>query len=354
MTQKQIYRDYELTLTNSNNNNTLVVNNDNVNGDGLRINFNINMIPVQNQSKSASGAFCTFELSVINLSPTRQKEINDGDYNQLSLNVGYRDRAQGGTRNTQPVLIKSDIYNAYSFRSPDASIVSTFIGISNQRILSQTIDEKDLTKYSKSYTDDIQIKRKVMFLDFVNKYLSDSQLRIEEKNLSGFDEKYNVYDPDVGFTFRPNTSVETALFEIAGDRIWYIDNLNVLYVLPVPTTEKDKQPEFSPSQEIFIEQNTGLLDVPIISPSKSISAKTLLNPAIRPLVRVKIDTQLGLQSTASRVPVNTFQSSTGQNAYSAKTVEAVVMSASIQGDSRTGEWSTAFKTFPADYVKILG
>jgi hypothetical protein len=354
MGQKQLYRDYELTLTSNVTNTTLTIKNDNLNGDGLRINFSINLIPIQNQSRAALNSFCTFEINVFNLSPQRQKEIDNGEYNQVTLNLGYRDRVNGGNKNSQPVLIKADIFNGYTFRTPDASIVTTFLGIQNNTILSTIIDAEDNTKFAKSLLGTVQYTRRQVFDFYVNKYLTIPQIRVEEQNLTGFDEKYNVLDPDVGFTFTRNTTVGAAISQIVGDRIWYIDNLNVLYVLPVPTTKEGAQPEFPASNEIFLDQTTGLLDVPIISPSKSISAKTLLNPEIRPLVRVKIDTQLGLQSTASRAPVSTFQNSIGKEAYSAKTVEAVVMSASYQGDSRSGQWTTTFQTFPADYVKILG
>lgn len=354
MAQKQLYRDYKLTLSNSATNSQVTITNDNLNGDGLRIAFNINMVPMQNQSKAASGSFCTFELTVFNFSPQRQKEINDGDYNQVSLNLGYRDNVNGGNKNTQPVLIKADIFNAYTFRTPDATIVTTFLGIQNQRVLSVIIDSEDAGKFAASLTGTVQYKRRQIFDYFIKKYFADTEIRVEEINLTGFDQKNNVTDPDIGFTFRPNETVSNAISSIVGDRLWYIDNLNYLYVLPAPTTKKDAQPEFSPSQQVFLDQTTGLLGVPIISPVKSITAKTLLNPAIRPLVRVKIDTQLGLQSTASLVPVSTFQSSTDQSSYSAKTVEAVVMSCSYQGDSRSGQWTTTFSTFPADYVKILG
>ena len=57
MSQKQLYRDYSLTLLNRETDAELNLTNDNINGDGLRISFNINMIPIQNQSLAASGAF---------------------------------------------------------------------------------------------------------------------------------------------------------------------------------------------------------------------------------------------------------------------------------------------------------
>ena len=82
MSQKQLYRDYSLTLLNRETDAELNLTNDNINGDGLRISFNINMIPIQNQSLAASGAFCTFEITVYNFSPQRQKEIDNGEYNK--------------------------------------------------------------------------------------------------------------------------------------------------------------------------------------------------------------------------------------------------------------------------------
>lgn len=354
MSQKQLYRDYELTLTNSQTDAKLTIKNDNPLGVGLRISFNISLLPVQNQVKSALLSFCTFEVNVFNFKQDTQKQISDGEYNRLTLKVGYRDQIQGGNRNSQAVLIEADIFNSYTFRLPDASIVTSFLGIQNQLALSALIDVGDCTKFAVSLTNKVEYTRKQIFDYYVNKYLASSNLKIEEKNLSGFDSRYNVLDPDVGFTFAPNTTVGSAISQIVGDRVWYIDNLNTLYVLPVPTSDTDFQPEFPISDEVFLDQTTGLLDIPIISPSKAITAKTLLNPALRPLVRVKIDTQLGLKSSTSRVPIQTFQNAFGAPAYSAKTVEAVIMSANYQGDSRTGQFTTTFQTFPADYVKILG
>ena len=353
----QKYRDYKLTIKNPTTGDELVVENDNFNGKGLRISFLVRTIAPLNLTNRVSGNVCQFSIKIYNLSPTNQKKINDGKFTQVFLSAGYRELENSGdtgNKSTQPILVNGTVYNSFSYRESSTDMITELKGLKDANILNNPIDKADECIYSKDLLIAKNLSRQDIFLAFLNKYFKNSGIKIDQQSLSGFDEVYNVLDPtQMGFTFDKGTTVAEALGKIAGERLWYIDNINRLNVIAKPTREEKVKPIFASFPSIDVNQKTGLLDIPILSPIKRISVKSLLNPLISPTRVVKISTRDGFRQQSILRPAD-INSDKKETTYSEREYTAVVMTANFRGDSRSGQWVTEFETYGVDSVTIEG
>jgi len=356
----RMYRDYVLSFPSPvADDYGIVIKNDDTDNTGLRIVFNIVVNSFNNESLSSTGNMCNFVISIYNLSSNIRNLLESGDYSTVSLSAGYRKFVNTSTitentnvediRTTAPILINGDVYNAVSYRQ-GADIITTVVGITNSSLLNQEIDENDLNRFAKSkVSTSAVVSRKDVFLYYINKYMEQADLTINAgDNLNGFDlvNRSNSEPEFKGISFSKGTTLVSALTSIVGgSRVWYIDNTNTLFVKGAPNTSTN-QPSFSASEITTVEQSTGLLGVPILSPAGTVTGKSLLNPRITPMSVVTVKSNGGFRQASSTY----FQSLGLSNPVE---ITAVVMQVTLSGDSRGGEWVTQFTTLPPDYVRIL-
>jgi len=352
---KQLYRDYELIIEQKDNTNDKITiknnnggndYNNNTNGIGLRINFTVDFLaPKSNKSFLSSSYTNKFIINIYNLSSQNLKKLSSGNYNRISLKCGYRESITGGNSNSQLLLYKASIYKSYTYRNNN-DIITTFIGQNLTDVLDTKLDDEDLTKFQKSLLTGLTYEREYIFKYFVDKYLTTAGAILDDKNLTGFNQIYNILDPASGFTFKKGTTISQALDLICGDRYWYIDNLNNIKVLYYPSTTTPYA--IDTSNMILLSQETGLLGVPIISSGFTITGKALLNPALTPSTDIKISAEKGNTGfQQSNIPVSLNKTPN----YSPNVAESKIMKSSFIGDSISGDWVTTFETYPTTYLK---
>jgi len=226
-------------------------------------------------------------------------------------------------------------------------LITTLYGIHNLSQLTTTIRNSDLAIFKKDILNNKQYDRKVIFLYYVREYLPN--VIIKEPLLLGFEGRFKtVNTTNTGFDFAIGTSVSEALSTIASGLDWYVDNLNTLWVVPKPTTDFKFQPDF-PGDRILLNQSTGLLDVPVLGLGATIKGKALLNAAIVPNAKIRVQTQRDIARAAGGAAVQ----QQFEDSHSASLIDAVVMTSTFIGDSRVGSWVVQWETYPLEFVSVL-
>ena len=326
MEQLQFFRDYELTFKDSSGNEILTLTNTNDNGIGLRINFNISLASVGDSSQAASSSIVhPARFQIYNLSTEHHKIINNGTLSLIDFSAGYRDSITGGNSNKAALIIDGQIMNSVTYRK-GADLVTDIYSLTSKQKADTKLDKMDLYLYQKSLIYKRYYSQREIFLYYLKKYFPSAI--INPQNIQDLDTAQNT-----GFTFSTGTTALEALQQIANKLPIYIDSTNVVHA--ISPENYNKISNIYP--QIEVNQNTGLLNVPILSASGVVSATTLLNPAITPFSVVNISTQDGFAQSGVLVKTNLLPVSSQLSR---------VIQVTYIGDSRGGAWQTRFTTYP--------